>query len=227
VKKARGDGLVYQPIYRDKRTGVRRKVTTWWIQHSVQGRRFRESSNSRVRHEAEALLRKRLAAVARGEKVGPGPGKTTFEQLIEILLNHYRVNRRRSVGRVEDAAVRLRQFFGDAKLDRIDRDLVSRHVSSRRNEQSASATINRELAALRRAFKLAQFAGTVTSRPEISRLPEENRRRGFFQDYEYQAVLETLPEHLRPVIQTPYVTGRRINSDILIPQNHQVDLDSG
>jgi len=80
---------------------------------------------------------------------------------------------------------------------------------------------------LRRAFKLAQLAGKVTSWPEISTLPEENRRRGFFQDYEYQAVLENLPEHLRPVIQTAYVTGWRINSEILFLQKQQVDLDSG
>ncbi len=73
MEKARGNGLVYQPIYRDKRTGVRRKVTTWWIQYSVEGRRFRESSNSRVRHEAEALLRKRLEAADRGEKSALGP----------------------------------------------------------------------------------------------------------------------------------------------------------
>ncbi len=80
---------------------------------------------------------------------------------------------------------------------------------------------------MRRAFKLAQLAGKVTSWPEISTLPEENRRRGFFQDYEYQAVLENLPEHLRPVIQTAYVTGWRINSEILFLQKQQVDLDSG
>ena len=80
---------------------------------------------------------------------------------------------------------------------------------------------------MRRAFKLAQFAGKVTYRPEISTLPEENRRRGFLGDYEYQAVLENLSEHLRPVLQTAYVTGWRINSEILVLQKHQVDLDSG
>lgn len=37
MKKARGDGLVYQPSYRDKRTGDRRKATTWWIQYQLSG----------------------------------------------------------------------------------------------------------------------------------------------------------------------------------------------
>jgi hypothetical protein len=55
VKKARGNGLVYQPSYREKHTGDRRKATIWWIQYFFEGRRFRESSNSRVRHEAEGL----------------------------------------------------------------------------------------------------------------------------------------------------------------------------
>jgi integrase len=213
-----------ESAYRGKRSVDRRKTMTWWIQYSVKGRRFRESSNSRVRHDAEALLWERLEAAARGERVGPR--RATFEDLTEILLSHYRVNGRRSVGRTEDAAIHLRRFFEGVKLDQIDCDLIARYVSSRQNEQAASATINRELAVLRRAFKLVQLAGKVMSRPEVSTLPEENHRRGFFQDHEYQPVLDNLPEHLRPVFQTAYVTGWRINSEILTLQKHHLDLES-
>jgi integrase len=218
---------VYQPFYRDKRTGDRRKATTWWIQYSVKGRRFRESSNSRVLDEAECLLRERLEAAVRGEKVGPGTAKTTFARLIEILLNHYRVNGRRSVGRVEDAAIHLRRFFEGVNPDQIDRELVVRYISSRQNERAASATINRELAALRRAFKLAQSEGTLKSVPQISMLPEQSRPGKCIEDREYRVILDNLPEYLKPAIQTAYVTGWRINSEILTLQKHHLDLDSG
>ena len=46
-------------------------------------------------------------------------------------------------------------------------------------------------------------------------LPEDNRRGDFFEADEYQAVLDNLPEYLRPVIQTAYIIGWRINSESL------------
>jgi integrase len=58
-------------------------------------------------------------------------------------------------------------------------------------------------------------------------LPEVNRRDAFFEAHEYQAVLDNLPEYLRPVIQTAYVTGWRINSEILTRQKRHLDLGSG
>jgi hypothetical protein len=64
MKKSRGAGLVYRPAYLDKGTGERKVASTWWIQYSVRGRRFRESSGSRNRTEAEKLLQERLEAAA-------------------------------------------------------------------------------------------------------------------------------------------------------------------
>jgi len=227
MKKTRGDGLVYQPTYIDKRTGERKTVSTWWVQYSLEGTRFRESSNSRSRGDAETFLQQRLEAAAQGKPVGPKAGKTTFEDLAKILLDDYRVNRRRSVGRVEDAVGHLRRFFEASHATQITADLIARYVGSRQEEGAAPATINRELGALRRAFRLAQAAGKVAFRPEISMLPEDNRREDLFEANEYQAVLDNLPQYLRPVIQTAYITGWRINSDILRRHKRDVDLDSG
>ena len=58
-------------------------------------------------------------------------------------------------------------------------------------------------------------------------LQENNRRKGFFEAEEYRAVLEYLPEELDPVIQTAYITGWRIASEILTRQKHHVDLEAG
>jgi integrase len=227
MKKPRGVGMVYQPMYVDKRTGERKTASTWWVQYFVNGIRFRESASSRSRHEAEAFLRQRLEAAAQGKPVGPRAGEATFEDIATILLDNYRANGRRSLGRVEDAVRHLRRFFDATYASQISSDLIARYVRSRQQEGAAPATINRELGALKRAFRLAQLAGRVAFRPEISMLPEDNRRRDFFEADEYQAVLDNLPEYLRPVIQTAYITGWRINSEILTRQKRHVDLDSG
>ncbi len=227
MRKTRGDGFVYQPRYIDKRTGEQKTASTWWVQYFVKGTRFRESSTSRNRREAEAFLQRRLEAAAQGKPVGPNAGTVTFEDLAKILLDDYRANGRRSAERVKDALAHLRRFFEATHASEISGELIGRYVGSRQREGAAPATINRELGALRRAFRLAQLAGKVALRPEIAMLPEDNRREDYFEADEYQAVLDNLPDYLRPVIQTAYITGWRINSEILTREKRHVDLESG
>ena len=66
MKKTRGDGLVDHPTYIDKRTSERKTASTWWVQYFAKGARFRESTNSRSRPQAEAFLQQRLKAAAQG-----------------------------------------------------------------------------------------------------------------------------------------------------------------
>jgi hypothetical protein len=56
----------------------------------------------------------------------------------------------------------------------------------------SNATINREMAALKRAFRLAHRAGRAASVPHIDMLDEDNARKGFFEPDQ----LETLLTHL-------------------------------
>jgi integrase len=226
-KKARGLGFIYQPTYKDKRTGELKTASTWWIQYSVRGRRHRESSGSANPSVASRLLRDRLGAAAQGKPVGPNVDRTTFEDLARILVEDYQANGRRSLERIRGSLRHLRGFFGDQLAVDITSDRVTRYVNWRQNDGAASATINRELAALRRAFRLAARAGKVALRPEITLLRENNRRKGFFEPDQYMSLLQHLPDYLKPVIQTAYITGWRIQSEILTRQKHNVDLDAG
>jgi integrase len=76
-------------------------------------------------------------------------------------------------------------------------------------------------------FRLAKRAGKVAECPYIALLHESNVRKGFFELAEFRAVVTRLPEHLRPVVETAYVTGWRINSELLTRQRHHVDLVNG
>ena len=67
----------------------------------------------------------------------------------------------------------------------------------------------------------------VAFRPEISTLREERQPREFFEADQYRAVLENLPEYLKPEIQTAFITGWRIKSEILTRQKQHIDLESG
>lgn len=223
----RGLGLVYRPNYVDKGSGERKVSSVWWIRWHHRGKKYRESSESTNENQAKRLLKKRLGEAAIGRPIGPQVEKTTFEDLKTILLDEYRANRRRSINRVEDALNHLAGFFAESRAIDITTDRVTAYVAARQEEGAAAATINRELAALRRAFRLTRRAKRVAEVPEISLLSENNVRTGFFEPDQIEAVLANLPDFLKPVIRTAYITGWRVPSEVLTRQRHHVDLDAG
>ena len=58
-------------------------------------------------------------------------------------------------------------------------------------------------------------------------LKEDNVRRGFFERPQFDAVLAHLPEALKPAMQTDYITGWRLRSELFTRQKHHVDLAAG
>jgi integrase len=91
----------------------------------------------------------------------------------------------------------------------------------------SAGEINRELTVLKRMFSLAIETGKLHHKPHFAMLREDNVRVGFFEREQYEAVLAHLPEGMRPVITFAYVTGWRINSEVLPLQWRQVDLRLG
>src|SRR5215469_5472148 len=151
MKRTRGLGFVYQPKYLDKQTGQRKTAAIWWIQYSVRGKRYRESSRSASRTDAVKLLKRRIGDAAEGRALGHDVEKTTFEHLSTILLDDYKANGRRSTRRAKSATQNLRRFFADSRAIDITEDRLNAYIVFRQQEHAANATINRELAALKRA----------------------------------------------------------------------------
>ncbi len=63
-----------------------------------------------------------------------------------------------------------------------------------KQEGAALGTVHNELAALRRMFTLATKAGSLSHRPAFPTNSLNNARKGFFEESEFRAVLEKLPE---------------------------------
>jgi len=55
------------------------------------------------------------------------------------------------------------------------------YVNARLTDEAMPATVNRELAGLRRMFSLTVQAGKLPSRPHIAMLAEDNARQGFME----------------------------------------------
>lgn len=206
---------------------ISQRGSIWWAQYSFRGKVYRESSGSPHRADAVKLLRRRHAEIGKGQLIGPDVEKTTFHHMEEILLNEYRMNRRKSLGRVKSALIHLREAFGRHRAVEITSDVVTAYIVRRQEAQAANATVNRELAALRRAFRLAKQAGKVEVIPYIPLLREDNARKGFFEAGDFRTMLAHLPDDLKPAFEVAYVTGWRIRSELLTRQKSHVDLQNG
>jgi integrase len=210
-------------IYKRPNSGV------WWIDYSFRGKRYRESSGSTRRSDAKALLRKRLEEMGRGRLIGPNAENVTLCDLCRLLLDDYRVNGRKSIKRAELSANTLKGYFGDhtRALD-LTTDRVNAYISSRlENDGVKPATVQKELAALKRAFNLAVQAGLLDQVPHIPNLQLRNTRTGFFEPADFEAVLQELPEYLRPPMRFGYLTGWRVLSEVLPLTWAQVDFEAG
>ena len=89
------------------------------------------------------------------------------------------------------------------------------------------ATVNRDMAALRRSFRLAAKANRYArALPSFPFVKEHNVREGYFERDQFEAVRAKLPEWLRSAVTFMYYTGWRI-SETLGLQWRQVDLKAG
>src|SRR5262249_58197351 len=73
-------------------------------------------------------------------------------------------------------------------------------------------------------FNLAIQAGKLIQKPHIPFLKEHNVRVGFFEREQFVAVLAHLPEAVRPAATFAYLTGWRIDSEVLPLEWRQVDF---
>jgi integrase len=102
-------------------------------------------------------------------------------------------------------------------------DLVRAYVARRQAVNASNATINRELAALKRALTLGCQGQKILHRPYIPMLREDNARQGFFEPAQVEAVRRHLPEALKPLLTFGAITGWRL-SEVLHLTWAQVDF---
>lgn len=148
-----------------------------------------------------------------------------------MLRDDYAINGRKSARRAEVSIKHLTEYFagGDATRVRaldITAETVGAYIRHRQDAKAKPATIQKELAALKRMFTLAHRAGRLGERPYIPTLEIRNTRTGFFEEAEFRAVLGHLSADVKPVVEFMYLTGWR-TSEVLELQWRHVDFPGG
>jgi integrase len=188
---------------------VYRRGRVWWVEYWHRGQQHRESSRSERRVDAERLLKHRLKKIARGRFVGPAEERLLLAELLDGLAADYAVNRRRSCDTLTYRLAPLRAAFAGERAVDVTEERVERYKAARLAEQMAPATVNRELAALRRAFRLGVRLRRLSERPEITLLVEDNAREGFAEPADFAAVVDRLPAYLQDFARFAFLVGWR------------------
>lgn len=106
----------------------------------------------------------------------------------------------------------MKSKFSGLKAAQITTPVINEYVLFRLGAGAANATINRELAALKRMFNLGakQTPPIVDKVPHIPSLKERNARKGFFEHWEYLLLREKLPGYLKGFVTFGYKYGWRL-----------------
>ncbi len=92
----------------------------------------------------------------------------------------------------------------------ITTEKIKKYIADRQREEAANGSINRELSALKRMFKLALQSGRLKFAPYIQLLEENNARQGFVDHGVFLVLRDRLPEYLKDPITFLYLSGWRL-----------------
>jgi integrase len=221
-------GSIYRQKHKDKKTGEVKEYSIWWIKYYQRGKPYRESTHSDKKVFAERLLKQREGKIAEGRQPGINFDKVLFDDLAEDFLTDYRINSRDSLPKAERSVRYLKEVFGGMRVPGVTTDKIQSYIKKRMEEGLSNASINRELAALKRMFNLGKQCtpSRVDQVPYIPMLKESNVRKGFFEQGEYLALKQALPVHLQAILTFGYHSGCR-KAEILGLTWDRVDLKEG
>lgn len=220
-------GSIYKRRYTTK-TGEVKESPTWWLKYYRDGKPMRESANTTKEGEAKHLLKLREGAVARGEAVTPKAGRVKLRELAGDVLTEYKVNKRRSLKDIETRyRLHVLPFFGERRASSISTADINRFIQQRQDAGASNGEINRELTAMKRAYSLAIQAGKLLHKPHFPMLKEAPPRSGFFEREDFERVRSHLPQPLRGLITTAYISGWRLRSELLPLRWSEVDFAAG
>jgi len=224
--RARGTGSIFKP----------KGSSYYWIAYVSGGKRRYESTKSTRKKDATDLLISRLGDVAHGIVVTPKLGKLALSAGLTAVVNDLKMNGRKAVSHSErrirkhllyqpatPEAPETGYFNPDRRMNTITTSDLTAYTAHRLSQGASAASVNHELATVKRAFRLALRAGELVSMPYIPMLKLHNVRTGFFERSEFDLVRGALPTSLRGVVTFAYLTGWRVMSEVLPLKWAQVD----
>lgn len=209
--------------------GLSRRGKVYWMDYRVNGKRYRESTGTTLRREAEYIYACRKKEAKEGKIPEIKKIKAyTLVQLGEDYLNWAKPQR--CASNKKDYLRYMIQEFGDLDLRDLS-TLAVEKFQSKHLKTHAPATTNRLLSCLKHMIAKAvdwdmATEETLKNVRKVKKLKENNKRLRYLNIEEIPILLECCTSHLKPIVTVALHTGMR-RGEILNLQWHQVDLRHG
>lgn len=189
---------------------VYRRGKVFWVRFRSQGQHIRRSAHTPKKAEAVLFLQRLLdehAATARGDRP-----RCRYEEAAERFLREASI--RPKTKRCYATSDRMcRPILAGRYLDQIDRRLLGEFVSHRKAASISDTTIRRDLAFLSSMCASAISWGSLDTNPVTAfnkrTLKEARPRTRFLSRSEYDGLLASASDRLRPAIVLAVATGLR------------------
>ena len=210
-------------------SGLSRRGNVYWMDYRVNGKRYRESTGTTLRREAEYIYACRKKEAKEGKI--PEIKKIKSHTLVQLGDNYLEwAKHQKCAGNKKDYLRQIIAELGDLDLRDLS-TLAVEKFQSKHLKTHAPATTNRVLACLKHMISKAVDWDMVTEETlkkvrKVKLLKEDNKRLRFLTIEEIQRLLNYCPSHLKPIVTVALHTGMR-KGEILNLQWQQVDLSHG
>lgn len=204
-------------IYRPK------KSKYYWIDFYYKGKRYRESSESPRKRDAELLLTKRKYEIRQGKFDGnPKKDELKFRNFIPQYMDWAKSHKKAStIERNYQFLDHLNPHFSELTLTQIDLISAEKYKKTRITQEASNATINRERSFLKAVLNKAVKWGIIDQNPLkcMESLPEKHLFNRYLTIDETLALIDVCESHIRPLIVTGIFTGLRWGSVLKLRWN--------
>jgi integrase len=218
-RRQRGSGSIFRKL----------PCKLWVIQFYKNGKRIREATGSADYDAAKKLLRQRLHEIDKHEYMRQQGKPARVRDLYETLKLERETNPKGRKRELPNRWAHLEPTFGALLAAEVTTDDVRRYTVARKAKGAANATVNRELATLKRMFRLGAQSTPpkVKIPPHIPMLEENNARGGFVEDADFARLAAEAGElWLRTFLELGFTYGWRCG-ELLGLRVRQVNLGLG
>jgi len=193
--------------------GLYKRHQVWWMSVMYQGRQVRRSTGTTDRRLAKAILAKVRVQIVEGRFFERQEEQSrTFEELMERYLTEHAA-RKAQPRHYRSYAKHLTAFFGGYTLAEITPNVIVDYKNRRYAAGLKPASINRELATLKKAFNLAVKEWEWCRDNPVSRVSmerEHNQRDRWLSLEEERRLLDACAPWLHDLVTFALHTGMRM-----------------
>src|SRR6267142_1123919 len=209
---------------------IYRRGDRWAIEFWKDGVQHRESARTSSETEAIGHLRRRVDELAQNRYVGPRAERVTVKALLALVAQDYATTGNRSSRTLKFRVAALESGLGHLRAVAVSSGAIEAYKSKRLGDGKAKATINRELACLQRAYRLASQSSppliSANRVPTINLYRENNVRQELVRHEDYLALLAQLPDPINDAVTLGYLSGWR-RAEVLELTWSEVDRTRG